>query len=187
MSENTIVAAPRRYVSHLPSPDRTGLIEAGCAVLTGAAGREAIVRVVDAMLARDRGARLDRDQGDRLWAAHRAAAKSCCELLAAQRGWTHARRRFTSPQLARNRRPGTYPGEIDGCLIDHPECFRWPHGWKRPAAILSHSYVENLDKHRAFGDQHGLAIEPLPFSWYYRGTIAVLYTRKPTTRSVQVV
>ena len=170
--------------------DRDTLIAAGCGVLAGEAGREAIIEAVDthfalralwssSRLQQSRESREERHAYGRARARHTAARQRCARLLAAPRGWSLARTPFSAPKLARPGRPGSYVSERNGTLVDHPECFRWlGRGWKPGAAILSHSYTANIEKHRAYATSLGLQVEPLAFSWYLPGsTFAVLYTR----------
>lgn len=109
--------------------------------------------------------------------------------LATTRGWTPARSHFTFDELAtgRRREHGQFRRQLiepDHGLIDHPERFREPHRPFRPAAILTHSYSGGdpapLLKLAA---SSGLAVEILPWSWYFPGACtAALFTRPPTWR-----
>lgn len=108
-----------------------------------------------------------------------ALQKTAVKQFAQARGWGMCRP-FTLEQLrdARCRRGWREWSQRrdDGWpIIDHAEYFCLN---RRPVALLTHSYRTDVAAHCAFGNQFGLLIDVLGFSWWNpAGCVAVLYSR----------
>lgn len=149
---------------------------------------EAFARI-DAIMARDR--ELVRPKGDaaielRQISAERSDLRArLLSELASTRGWIVAKSHFTFDELATGRRREGRRGRDDSAfdehqLLDHVERFREPRRPFRPAALLTHSYrgEEARPELEAMAHRAGLAVEILPWSWYYpHWCVAALFTR----------
>ena len=97
--------------------------------------------------------------------------------FAAVRGWRHANKAFTLPQL----RDGSNVPRVDDydhivSPMDHVEWFREANRPWRPAGIISHEYSP-FEQSVLLAAQYGLVAQLLPISWYFPGSCnAVLYT-----------
>lgn len=111
--------------------------------------------------------------------------------LAAVRGWAIAQSHFGFAELATGKRPRRIRNvpwsalDVSG-LLDHAERFRDPVRPFRPAALLTHS--DRTDDRAPFEElaaAAGLAVEFLPWSWYYPSRcVAALFTRPSTWKQV---